>query len=271
MSTSPQDRHYWPIQWPVTLEPGVATRAIPVRYGCDTGLQAVLRCQVSRRVRLNSMVAPIHISGITIHEKPEAVHVQSSEILTTLSSSFFGGGFRRVRHIINANVAEDYCSDTPAADLRAIAARCGVSDPFVGLLTSVPLRKARMVFSEHREVRAGVLVTAGVGNATSAGVSLPCESRPGTINIILLLDAKLTRSSMVNAIVTATEAKSAVLNEMDIRTYDGLLATGTSTDTVTVAMTGLEPLQPYAGPATVLGWLIAKTVRQALKESLLSV
>ena len=75
---------------------------------------------------------------------------------------------------------------------------------------------------------------------------------------------------MLNAIITATEAKSAVMNEMDIRTPDGVLATGTSTDTVTVAMTGFGPIQPYAGPATVLGWLIAKTVRQALRESLLA-
>jgi adenosylcobinamide hydrolase len=221
-------------------------------------------------VRLSSMLVPIPIPGLTIHEKPEAVHVKSREMLTTLSSSFFGGGFKRVHHILNAKVDQDYCSDAPAADLRAIAARCGVTDPFVGLLTAVPLRKARFAFCEETGLRAGALITAGVGNATSAGVSLPCEPKPGTINIILILDAKLTRSAMVNAIVTATEAKSAILNEMGIRTPDGGLATGTSTDTVTVAMTGLGPTQPYAGPATVLGWLIAKTVRQALQESLLA-
>jgi len=216
------------------------------------------------------MSANSPIPGIIIHETPEAVHVQSREMLTTLSSSFFGGGFRRVRHILNAKVAEDYCSDAPAADLRAIAARCGVRDPFVGLLTAVPLRKARSVFSAEGGLRVGALVTAGVSNATSAGISRPCEAKPGTINIILLLDATLTRSAMLNAIITATEAKCAVLNELDIRTPDGGLATGTSTDTVTVAMTGCGPAQPYAGPATVLGWLIAQTVRQAVQESLLA-
>ena len=226
--------------------------------------------RLTRRVRLLFMFAHIHIPGITIHEKPEAVHVQSREMLMTLSSSFFGGGFRRVRHILNANVPADYCSGAPDADLRAIAARCGVTDPFVGLLTAVPLRKARIVFFGEGGLRVGALVTAGVSNATSAGVSRPCESRPGTINIILLLDAKLTRSAMMNAIITATEAKCAVLNEMDIRTPDGGLATGTSTDTVTVAMTGSGPPQPYAGPATVVGWLIAKAVRQAIRESLLA-
>jgi len=217
------------------------------------------------------MSTQIHIPGITIHQKPEVVHVQSAQLLTTLSSSFFGGGFRRVRHILNANVAQDYCSDSPAADLRAIAARCGVSDPFVGLLTAVPLRKARIVNSEAGGLRVGVLTTAGVGNATSAGVTLPYVSKPGTINIIVLLDAKLSRAAMLNAIITVTEAKSAVLNAMDIRTPGGVLATGTSTDTVTVATTGRGPTEPYAGPATVLGWLIAKTVRQAVQESLLAV
>ena len=109
------------------------------------------------------------------------------------------------------------------------------------------------------------------GRPTSAGVSLPYESTPGTINIILLLDAKLTRAAMLNAIITATEAKSAVLHEMNICTPGVVLATGTATDTLTIAMTGVGPTPPYAGPATVLGWLITKTVRQALQQSLLAV
>ena len=54
----------------------------------------------------------------------------------------------------------------------------------------------------------------------------------------------------------------------DIRTPDGDLATGTSTDTITIAATGKGKLQNYAGSVTVLGWLIARAVRQALNESL---
>jgi iron complex transport system ATP-binding protein len=229
--------------------------------------------QLRRRDKRRPMshIHHTHIPGITIHRKPEAIHVQSHELLTVLSSSFFGGGFRRVRHILNANVAEDYCSNDPAGDLREIAGRCGVHESFIGLLTAVPLHKARIVFAEDRGcLCAGALVTAGVGNATRAGVSPPCRSEPGTINIILLLDANLTRAAMVNAMITATEAKCAVLNEMDIRTPEGELATGTSTDTVTVATTGHGTAHAYAGPATVLGWLIARAVRQSIRESLLA-
>lgn len=222
------------------------------------------------RYPLNFMSTQIHIPGITIDEKPEVIHIHSSELLTTLSSSFLGGGFRRVRHILNAQVDKDYNSESPAADLQAIAACCGVNEPFVGLLTAVPMRKVRTVCSEAQGLRVAVVTTAGVGNATSAGVSRPCDSKPGTINIMVLLDAKLSRAAMLNAIITVTEAKCAVLHAMDIRTPDGLLATGTSTDTVTVAMTGRGPTQAYAGPATVVGWLMAKAVRQAVQESLLA-
>ena len=61
-------------------------------------------------------------------------------------------------------------------------------------------------------MRAGVSETVGVSNTTSARVSLPYESIPSTINIILLQDSKLTRSSMLNANVTVIEAKSDVLS-----------------------------------------------------------
>lgn len=210
------------------------------------------------------------IPGVTLHEQAGAIHVHSREILTILSTSFFGGGFRRARHILNAQVSKDYDSDDPAADLRAIAAHCDVRESFIGLMTAVPLRKARIALLEEQGLRVAALVTAGVGNASSAGITPPCAPKAGTINIILLLDAKLTRAAMLNAIITATEAKSAVLHALDIRTPEGELATGTSTDTVTIAMTGRGSAQAYAGPATVIGWMIAKTVRQAVQESLLA-
>ncbi|WP_342620469.1 adenosylcobinamide amidohydrolase [Rhodoferax sp. GW822-FHT02A01] len=210
------------------------------------------------------------IPGIIVYQRTDVIHVQSQRILTTLSSSFSGGGFNRVRHILNASVGENFCSETPQIDLHAIAARCGVTTPYVGLLTAVPMRKLRMVFTREEALRVGVLVTAGVGNASSAGISKPFLSSPGTINIIVLLDAKLTRAAMVNAIITVTEAKSAVLNELGVRTSGGDLATGTSTDTVTIAMTGLGTSMQYAGPATTIGWLTAKSVREALRESLMA-
>ena len=61
---------------------------------------------------------------------------------------------------------------------------------------------------------------------------------------------------------------SVMLKEKNILTPEGEPATGTSTDTVTIACTGKGPLQSYAGSVTTLGWLIARAVRQSLQESL---
>jgi iron complex transport system ATP-binding protein len=207
-------------------------------------------------------------SGIYISETLEVIHIRSASPLTVLSSAIVGSGFRRVSHIFNAHVDKDYASTNPKADLRALARRCGVDGQFVGLLTAVYLRKARLAFFEADGLSVGALITAGVGNAASAGITKPYSHQAGTINIILLMDANLTRGAMLNAVITATEAKCAVIQSRNIRTPDGDLATGTSTDTITIAATGKGKPQPYAGSVTTLGWLIARAVRQALTESL---
>jgi iron complex transport system ATP-binding protein len=169
---------------------------------------------------------------------------------------------------LNFHVDKGYKCDDPAADLRARARRLGVSGSFVGLLTALHLHKARTAFFQADGLSAGALVSAGLSNAACAGITPPFSYLPGTINIILLLDARLTRDAMLNAFITATEAKCAVLQSRNIHTSAGNPATGTSTDTVTIAVTDLGALQSYAGPVTMIGWLVARAVRQALEDSL---
>jgi adenosylcobinamide hydrolase len=210
----------------------------------------------------------IPIPGISFSQTDQVVHVNSESPLVTLSSAIIGGGYYRTRHIINANVDKNFVCRNPKAWVRSLAKEMGIDEPFIGLLTAVKLSKVRFAFFESDGFGVGALVTAGVGNATSAGITLPFLHRPGTINTILLLDANLTRAAMLNAVITATEAKSAVLKERNVLTPDGDSATGTSTDTVTIACTGKGPLQSYAGAVTTIGWLIARAVRQSLEESL---
>jgi adenosylcobinamide hydrolase len=210
----------------------------------------------------------IPIDGISISETAEVIHISSVSPLNVLSSAIVGSGFRRVSHILNVHVDKNYSAPNPKADLQALARCCGVNSPFIGLLTAVYLRKARLAYFESDGFSVGALITAGVGNAASAGITKPYSYRPGTINIILLLDASLTRGAMLNAFITATEAKTAVIQSRNIRTPDNDLATGTSTDTITIAATGNGKPQHYAGSVTTIGWLIARAVRQALGESL---
>jgi adenosylcobinamide hydrolase len=210
----------------------------------------------------------IPIPGIAVSQTDQVVHVKSESALMTLSSAIVGGGYNRTRHIINANVDKNFVTKNPKAWLRSLAKEMGIDESFIGLMTAVKLRKARFAFFESDGFGVGALITAGVGNATSAGITPPFSYRPGTINTILLLNAHLTRTAMLNAVITATEAKCAVLKERNVFTPDGDPATGTSTDTVTIACTGKGPLQSYAGAVTTIGWLIGRAVRHSLEESL---
>ena len=92
----------------------------------------------------------------------------------------------------------------------------------------------------------------------------PRRPVPGTINVILLVDGALTPAAMVNAVITATEAKTMTLADWDVKTPEGDDASGTSTDTVVVACTGRGEALSYAGPATQVGWLAARAVRAAM-------
>jgi hypothetical protein len=73
---------------------------------------------------------------------------------------------------------------------------------------------------------------------------------------------------LVAAFVTATEAKTAALNDLDIRSrYSGEEATGTITDSLSVATTNTGETIELGGPASKLGQLVASCVRQAVKEA----
>ena len=92
---------------------------------------------------------------------------------------------------------------------------------------------------------------------------------PGTINIILLTNMKLTPRAMARAIITATEAKTAAMQDLDIRSSVSPAksqATGTGTDEVLV-VEGRGKRIDDAGGHCKLGELIATAVYDGVKEA----
>ncbi len=141
----------------------------------------------------------IPIQGISISQTDELIRVQSEEPLVTLSSAIIGGGFSRIRHILNAHVDKNFNTPNPKDWLRSLAARMDIRESFVGLMTAVKLSKARIAFLESDGSSVAALVTAGVRNASAAGITPVFSSKLGTINIILLLNARLTRAAMLRS------------------------------------------------------------------------
>jgi adenosylcobinamide hydrolase len=204
------------------------------------------------------------IPGIAVVIDEKAVRVTSERPLAVLSSAVVGGGLCSARDIVNMHVDKDYDGESPEDDLAAFAVSCGVGGAFVGLMTAAYTEHACVAAESRDGVTVAAVVSVGLSNTSNAGITPPLAASPGTINAILLVDAALTPGAMVNAVITATEAKTMTLAEWDVRTPQGDPASGTSTDSVVVACTVRGAGLSYAGPATNVGWLVARTVRAAI-------
>jgi len=211
------------------------------------------------------------IPDIRVAIDEHGVSLRSERLLFVLSSAVVGGGFYRARDIVNMHVDDTPHGTSPEDELAAYAARLGIDAPFVGVMTAAKTKYAQVAADSRDGLTVAVVVSAGLSNTTSAGVSDPVvdvsgTGSPGTINTIVLVDGQLTPAALVNVVITVTEAKTMVLSEWQVRTADGEAASGTSTDSVVVAATGRGPALSYAGPATTVGWLAARTTRQAIEQ-----
>lgn len=199
--------------------------------------------------------------------------IEADEPLHTLNSSPWGGGFGRHRWLVNRQVDLKYNSEDPIAEMRHFLNRQRLNPEATAcLMTAARVDDAAAETAEYGEARVTALVTAGFGNKARAGLALPKpQLYAGTINTIVLVRGSLTEAAMVNAVITATEAKAAALQALDERVaaagaeagHAEPHATGTTTDAVLIAAVGEGPHYGYAGTATEVGYLIGRTVFDA--------
>jgi len=140
------------------------------------------------------------------------------------------------------------------------------------LMTGADMDNLSVTQKSFKEMKVTALITAGVlSNAVRMSKDEGQFYEPGTINIIILTNMKLSKRAMTRAIIAATEAKSAALADMDIRsTYTPLVnqATGTGTDNVLVVQ-GEGELIKNAGGHSKMGELIGKAVYAGVNEAIL--
>ncbi|MGO9572491.1 MAG: adenosylcobinamide amidohydrolase, partial [Desulfomonilaceae bacterium] len=137
------------------------------------------------------------------------------------------------------------------------------------LYTGAKMDNLSVQNSRYEDMIVYALVTAGVqDNAVRASVDEGRFYEPGTINVIILTNMQLTPRALTRAMISATEAKSAALQDLDIRSsYSPTCqATGTGTDEVLV-VEGRGRRVENAGGHSKLGELIAKAVYRGVKES----
>lgn len=148
-----------------------------------------------------------------------------------------------------------------------------------GLSTAAHMDCAALEKGETGGVRVTAIVTAGINrNGGRAGDPAPWDERgsgeecrqPGTVNLLLAVDAHLSEGAMAKAMITATEAKTAAIQELLARSfYSCGLATGTGTDGILVVANPQSPVYlTDAGQHSKLGEQIGRTVLRAIKRAL---
>lgn len=215
--------------------------------------------------------------GLVLKRGDHHLLLQSPGVLDSLSSAIHGGGTTRLRRIANIYVDRFYACDHPERDVEQWLREWRYPlDTTAGLLTAVQLRHASVMEEKHDEAAVFCCATSGVSNAARAGserTTFPAYS-PGTINIILAIDGRLTKAAMLNVVMTAVEAKAAALADLDVRDSDnGQMATGTTTDAIVlgVSQSASYPVEHrYAGTATDLGASVGRVVYETVKEGLLA-
>jgi adenosylcobinamide amidohydrolase len=139
------------------------------------------------------------------------------------------------------------------------------------LLTGADVDNVAIVRESYRDMSVYAVVTAGVkSNAMRMSVDEGGYYEPGTINILLLPGMKLTERAMAGVIITATEAKSAALQDLDIRSSysPAFQATGTGTDNIIVVQGSGEKILDVTGGHTKLGELVARAINRGVKEAI---
>ena len=208
------------------------------------------------------------IAGVSVEVGSEAVVVTSREPLRVLSSAVHHGGFAEARAIVNLHVGKnDPCTD-PAGLIGAFARRTGVPAPWVGLLTGVHTERAVQAEEAAGGFHALAVVTVGLSNPVAAGSSPVATWAASTINTIVVVDADPEPAALVNAVITATEEKGLALREAGLLAAGGRAASGTSTDAVVIAATGRGAAARFGGPASEMGWVVARAVRVALDRAI---
>ncbi len=206
--------------------------------------------------------------------KDNVLAVTSEDGLSTVSSAIFNGGTKRVKAVLNVGVPKGYSDYTlhidPLELITTSSAKLNITQDYLAMVTAANVHNFSLVTKKTDAYTVSVAATAGCSHSESSGEKMDVDEIAGTINIIVFIDGNPTESCMVAALITATEAKSAVLRDFDVRSrYTGDSATGSITDSVTVAVTGNGKIVSLAGPASKLGKMVGFCARQAVTEALL--
>jgi adenosylcobinamide hydrolase len=147
------------------------------------------------------------------------------------------------------------------------------------LSTGIDMDNLAVCETSYQEFKVCCLATAGAkGNALRTGVDVASyveragnfASTAGTINVILLTNANLSDGAIARAVITVTEAKTAALQDLDVRSTctPQNQATGTGTDNVIVVSGKAGKALRLTSGHTKIGEMIGFSTKIAVADAL---
>jgi len=206
--------------------------------------------------------------------------VQKRQVLSTLD------GLKRVNHVANTYVPSPLSEQIMTLEKyqkfqKRLPLTLGITPKDIAFMsTGVDMEKLAVCEKSYEDFHVCCIATGGArNNALRTGVdvggwvekSASFQVASGTINIVLLTNVVLTEGAMARAIMTATEAKTAALQDRDVRStaIPQVQATGTGTDSmIVVSGTDDKNIIQHTGGHTKMGELIGAAAKTAVTEAL---
>jgi adenosylcobinamide hydrolase len=204
------------------------------------------------------------------------IHVAFCTPHQVMSSAVLNGGLVQASHLVNLHIPKRWESqEAPEVTLAKYCSGAGWSGTIVGMMTAASMDSFRMARESVQDIDVVILVTSGLSNPRRAGdraeyrkMAMQSEER-GTINIIAMTSAILTKAAMVEALMIVTEAKSAALQDASIRSpVSNKIATGTGTDALAVVSGHGPETVRYCGKHVLIGEILGRLVTDAVRSSI---
>ncbi len=206
--------------------------------------------------------------------------VEKRKVLSTLD------GLKKVNHVANTFVPPPLSEEIMSIKSyqkfqKTLPLTLGILPSEITMMsTGVDMEKLAVCEKAYKDLHVCCIATAGArNNALRTGIDVGnwlektegFQMASGTINILLLTNVVLTEGAMARAIMTATEAKTAALQDLDYKSSSSpqIQATGTGKDSMIVASgTDSKAIIHHTGGHTKMGELIGATTITAVTEAL---
>ena len=226
-------------------------------------------------------------SGENIYRCKNSIVVKLPQNRNSLTTSWINGGYKEnIEAIFNHQLKKPSKGNPDGLEghnvqdyMKITAKKLGLNPEKVsGLITSAAMEHAAISTKSFKNIEVTAVVTGGINvNGGRAGDPASYyeengkfEFKLGTINTILIINARLHESTLLKAMIVAVEAKTVALQQlMAPSKYSTGIATGSGTDGISI-ISNMESknILTNAGKHSKLGELIGKCVIEATTKAL---